>query len=76
MTLKEFSLEGKAAVVIGAEHAVGRAAATALAEAGAKVLIASQEPGTEKQLKDTAKRSGHRARRYRFGSRAPRFAAT
>jgi NAD(P)-dependent dehydrogenase (short-subunit alcohol dehydrogenase family) len=55
MTLKEFSLEGKAAVVIGAEHAVGRAAATALAEAGAKVLLASQEPGTEKLLKDAAK---------------------
>jgi 2-deoxy-D-gluconate 3-dehydrogenase len=58
MTLKEFSLEGKAAVVIGAEHAVGRAAATALAEAGAKVLLASQEPGTEKQLKEAAKAIG------------------
>lgn len=58
MVLKEFSLEGKAAVVIGAEHAVGRAAAMALAEAGAKVLLASQEPGTEKQLKDAAKAIG------------------
>src|ERR1700694_507776 len=56
MALKEFSLEGKAAVIIGAEHAVGRAAA--LAEAGAKVLLASQEPGTEKQLKDAAKTIG------------------
>ncbi len=58
MTLQEFSLEGKTAVVIGAEHTVGRAAATALAEAGAKVLLASQELGTEQQLKDTAKRIG------------------
>jgi 2-deoxy-D-gluconate 3-dehydrogenase len=58
MALKEFSLEGKAAVVIGAEHAVGRAAAAALAEAGAKVLLASQEPGTEKQLKEAAKAIG------------------
>ncbi|HXN85144.1 MAG TPA: SDR family oxidoreductase [Candidatus Binataceae bacterium] len=58
MALKEFSLEGKAAVVIGAEHAVGRAAAAALAEAGAKILLASQEPGTEKQLKDAAKAIG------------------
>ena len=58
MALKEFSLEGKAAVVIGAEHAVGRAAAIALAEAGAKVLLASQQPGTEKQLKDAAKAMG------------------
>jgi NAD(P)-dependent dehydrogenase (short-subunit alcohol dehydrogenase family) len=55
MPLKEFSLEGKAAVVIGAENPVGRAAAIALAEAGAKVLIASQEPGTDKQLKEVAK---------------------
>jgi len=58
MTLKEFSLEGKAAVVIGAEHAAGRAAAIALAEAGARLLLASQEPGTEKQLKDVAKAAG------------------
>src|ERR1700722_7572412 len=58
MALKEFSLEGKAALVIGAEHPVGRAAATALAEAGAKVLLASQEPGTEKQLKDAVKAIG------------------
>ncbi|MBI3758787.1 MAG: 2-deoxy-D-gluconate 3-dehydrogenase, partial [Deltaproteobacteria bacterium] len=40
--LKEFSLNGKAALVIGAEHPVGRVAAITLAEAGAKVLIASQ----------------------------------
>jgi 2-deoxy-D-gluconate 3-dehydrogenase len=58
MALKEFSLEGKAAVVIGAEHAVGRAAAAALTEAGAKILLASQEPGTEKQLKEAAKAIG------------------
>jgi len=58
MPLKEFSLEGKAAVVIGAENPVGRAASIALAEAGAKVLIASQEPGTDKQLKEVAKAAG------------------
>lgn len=58
MLLKEFSLEGKAALVIGAEHAVGRIAAIALAEAGAKLLLASQDPGTEKQLKDVAKAAG------------------
>jgi NAD(P)-dependent dehydrogenase (short-subunit alcohol dehydrogenase family) len=51
----DFSLEGKSALVVGAEHAVGRAAAVTLAEAGAKVLIASQEPGTDKQLKEVAK---------------------
>ena len=51
----DFSLEGKSALVVGAEHAVGRAAAVALAEAGAKIVIASQEPGTDKQLKEVAK---------------------
>jgi gluconate 5-dehydrogenase len=53
--LKDFSLAGKAAVVIGAEHPVGRVAAVALAEAGAKVLIASQETGTEDTLGEVAK---------------------
>jgi 2-deoxy-D-gluconate 3-dehydrogenase len=58
MLLKEFSLEGKAALVIGAERTVGRAAAVALGEAGAKLLLASQDPGTEKQLKESAKAAG------------------
>lgn len=51
----DFSLEGKSALVVGAEHAVGRAAAVALAEAGAKIVLASQEPGTDKQLKEVGK---------------------
>jgi NAD(P)-dependent dehydrogenase (short-subunit alcohol dehydrogenase family) len=51
----DFSLEGKGALVVGAEHSVGRAAAIALAEAGASVALASQEPGTDKQLKEAAK---------------------
>jgi 2-deoxy-D-gluconate 3-dehydrogenase len=51
----DFSLEGKSALVVGAEHAVGRAAAVALAEAGAKIALASQEPGTDKQLKELTK---------------------
>ncbi|MGB6555354.1 MAG: SDR family oxidoreductase [Candidatus Binataceae bacterium] len=50
-----FSLEGKGALVIGAEHPVGRAAAVTLAEAGAKIMLASREPGTDAQLKETAK---------------------
>ncbi len=53
--LQEFSLEGKGALIVGAEHSVGRAAAIALAEAGAGVVLASQEPGTDKQLKEAAK---------------------
>jgi NAD(P)-dependent dehydrogenase (short-subunit alcohol dehydrogenase family) len=53
--LQEFSLEGKGALVVGAENAVGRASAITLSQAGAKVLLASQEPGTDKQLKEVAK---------------------
>jgi NAD(P)-dependent dehydrogenase (short-subunit alcohol dehydrogenase family) len=54
-TSNDFSLEGKTALIVGGEHAVGRAAAVTLAEAGAKIMIASQEPGTDKQLKEVAK---------------------
>jgi len=53
--LKDFSVAGKAALIIGAEHPVGRVAAITLAEAGAKVMLASQEPGTDEALKETAK---------------------
>src|SRR5262249_43906985 len=48
-------LEGRGALVVGAESVVGRAAAVALSEAGAKLLIASQEPGTDAKLKEVAK---------------------
>jgi NAD(P)-dependent dehydrogenase (short-subunit alcohol dehydrogenase family) len=53
--LKDFALTGKAALVIGAENPIGRVAAITLAEAGAKVLIASKDAGTENALKDVAK---------------------
>lgn len=51
----EFALTDKAALVLGAEHPAGRVAAAALAEAGAKLMIASQEPGTDEALKETVK---------------------
>ncbi len=53
--LDDFSLEGKSALVVGAENVTGRAAAIALAEAGAKLMIASQEPGTDSRLREVAK---------------------
>jgi NAD(P)-dependent dehydrogenase (short-subunit alcohol dehydrogenase family) len=53
--LKDFALDGKAALVIGAEHPLGQVAATTLAEAGAHLLLASQEPGTDKALKELAR---------------------
>ena len=54
--LKEFSIEGKAALVIGAELVLGAAAAQILAEAGANVVLASQGPGTGERLNDLAKK--------------------
>ena len=54
--LNDFSLEGKAALVIGAEHSGGpRRRRSRSAEAGAKLVLASQEPGTDEQLKEAAK---------------------
>ncbi|MGH7948342.1 MAG: SDR family NAD(P)-dependent oxidoreductase [Candidatus Binataceae bacterium] len=53
--LKDFSLDGKCAVVVGADSAVGRVAAQALAEAGAKLLLASQSPGADAKLNDARK---------------------
>jgi NAD(P)-dependent dehydrogenase (short-subunit alcohol dehydrogenase family) len=53
--LKDFALTDKAALVIGAEHPAGRIAAATLAEAGAKLMIASQEPGTDEKIKETVK---------------------
>ena len=53
--LNDFTLADKAALVIGAEHPAGRVAAATLAEAGARLMIASQEPATDEQLKETVK---------------------
>ena len=53
--LNDFALSEKAALVVGAEHPAGRVAAATLAEAGARLMIASQEPGTDEQIKETVK---------------------
>jgi NAD(P)-dependent dehydrogenase (short-subunit alcohol dehydrogenase family) len=52
--LSDFALPDKAALVIGAEHPVGRVAAATLAEAGARLMLASQEPGTDEALAKAA----------------------
>jgi NAD(P)-dependent dehydrogenase (short-subunit alcohol dehydrogenase family) len=52
---KDFLLEGKHALVIGAEQPVGRVAAVSLAEAGAQVLIASQAAGTAAAMREAAR---------------------
>ncbi len=56
--LREFSIEGRAALVVGAELPLGSAAAQILAEAGANVVLASQEPGNDNLLKDLSKKVG------------------
>jgi NAD(P)-dependent dehydrogenase (short-subunit alcohol dehydrogenase family) len=53
--LDDFTLADKAALIIGAEHPAGHVAAVTLTEAGAKLMIASQEPGTNDQINETVK---------------------
>ena len=53
--LNDFALVDKSALIIGAEHPVGRVAAATLAEAGARLMIASQEPATDEQIAETVK---------------------
>lgn len=52
--VKDFSLAGKRGLIIGAEHPLGRVAAVTLAEAGARVLLASQDVGVDDALNATA----------------------
>ncbi len=53
--MNDFLLSGRRALVVGAEHPVGRTAAVALVEAGAKVLLASQDPDVTDALEITVK---------------------
>jgi NAD(P)-dependent dehydrogenase (short-subunit alcohol dehydrogenase family) len=43
--LKDFALDGRAALVLGAENPLGRVAAVTLAEAGAKLMLSAHKAG-------------------------------
>ena len=53
--LDAFSLSGKVSVVTGANRGIGRALATALAEAGSDVVLLVRDP-------DSCRDAAHRAR--------------
>jgi len=52
MVLKEFSLDGKVAIVTGASRGIGKAIALTMAEAGADIVVAAR---TASDLEKTAK---------------------
>ena len=59
--LKQFSLEGKVAVVTGASEGIGEGLALGLAEAGAEVILCSRREAKLKEVKAEIERTGRRA---------------
>ena len=57
-----FRLDGKTALITGASSGIGRAAAVALAEAGAYVTVAARRAGALDQLVAALQDAGHSAR--------------
>ena len=57
-----FRLDGKTALITGASSGIGRAAAVALAEAGAYVTVAARRAGALDQLVTELQDAGHSAR--------------
>jgi NAD(P)-dependent dehydrogenase (short-subunit alcohol dehydrogenase family) len=58
---KEFSLEGKQALVTGAGHGIGRGIALVLAEAGADVAVTALHPEGINKVAEEIRRAGRRA---------------
>jgi NAD(P)-dependent dehydrogenase (short-subunit alcohol dehydrogenase family) len=61
MYLEKLKLDGRVAVVTGGGRAIGLACAHALAEAGAKVVIADIDPGVAEEGRGALKSAGHAA---------------
>lgn len=61
MTVADFSLEGKVAIVTGGSRGIGRSIAIGLAEHGADVAIAARKPDSLEEACDAVRASGRRA---------------
>jgi NAD(P)-dependent dehydrogenase (short-subunit alcohol dehydrogenase family) len=61
MTVADFSLAGKVAIVTGGSRGIGRSIALGLAEHGADVVIAARKPESLEEAVSAAKATGRRA---------------
>ena len=61
MTIADFSLEGKVAIVTGGSRGIGRSIAVGLAEHGADVAIAARKPEALAEATEAVGRTGRRA---------------
>lgn len=61
MTVADFSLSGRVAIVTGGSRGIGRGIALGLAEAGADVCIAARKPESLQEALEELRGFGHRA---------------
>ena len=66
MSLQLFNLKGKTALVSGGTHGLGMAMATALAQAGATLIVNGHTPGKMEAAAEAYKQKGIHAYTYLF----------